>query len=86
MPLKKAYLIAKKYMDQAEELNQAKDNAQTALALKKLFQEQKPKVNGPSIVELTKFYKILQNRPTLNKGRGITITPDYCAGRCSASK
>ena len=45
---RKAYLIAKKYMDQAEELNQAKDNAQTALALKKLFQEHKPKVKGPS--------------------------------------
>ena len=44
-------------MDQAEELNQGKDNAQTALALKKLFQERKPTVKGPSIVELTKYCK-----------------------------
>ena len=73
-------------MDQAEELNQAEDNAQTALAQRKLFQERNSTLEGPGVVELTKYYKklFLKNSSTSDRGREFTITFDYRTGSCSA--
>ena len=70
-------MLTRRLLDQAEEINTAKDSAKSSLALKKILSKKKVRTKMPEIRKLTKyfescFYKEDQKNITLSK-----IEPNY---------
>ena len=76
---RKAFLLTRRLLDQADEINTAKDSAKSSLALKKILPKKKVRTKMPEIRKLTKyfescFYKEDQKNITLSKNEPNCIT------------